>query len=147
MDGIKGKFYLGLQADMMAQDFTQTFLYRYLKEKKDQAGVREDWLEQLKAYLMGNFRYVKDFLDQHVPGVTTFIPGATYLMWLDCRGLGMDQEDLVRFLVEKAGLGLSSGSGFGLDGFMRLNAACPRSVLERAMAQLAQAVADRQRDA
>ena len=106
----------------------------------------EDWLEQLKAYLMGNFRYVKDFLDQHVPGVTTFIPGATYLMWLDCRGLGMDQEDLVRFLVEKAGLGLSSGSGFGLDGFMRLNAACPRSVLERAMAQLAQAVADRQRD-
>ena len=106
----------------------------------------EDWLEQLKAYLMGNFRYVKDFLDQHVPGVTTFIPGATYLMWLDCRGLGMDQEELVRFLVEKAGLGLSSGSGFGLDGFMRLNAACPRSVLERAMAQLAQAVADRQRD-
>ena len=46
MDGIKGKFYLGLQADMMAQDFTQTFLYRYLKKKKDQAGVREDWLEQ-----------------------------------------------------------------------------------------------------
>ena len=103
----------------------------------------EEWLEQLKAYLMGNFQYVKDFLDRHVPGVTTFIPGATYLMWLDCRGLGMDQEELVRFMIEKAGLGLSSGSGFGLDGFMRLNAACPRATLERAMAQLEKAVAER----
>ena len=103
----------------------------------------EEWLEQLKEYLMGNFRYVKDFIDQHVPGITTFVPEATYLMWLDCRGLGMDQEELVRFMIEKAGLGLSNGRGFGLDGFMRLNAACPRSILEKAMGQLAAAVAAR----
>ena len=101
----------------------------------------EEWLEQLKEYLMGNFRYVKEFIDQNVPGIKTFVPEATYLMWLDCRGLGMDQEALVKFMIEKAGLGLSNGRGFGLDGCMRLNAACPRSILEKAMGQLAAAVA------
>lgn len=101
----------------------------------------EEWLEQLKTYLQGNFRFVKDYIDQHIPGIQTYIPEATYLMWLDCRGLGMDQEPLVKFMIEKAGLGLSNGRGFGMDGFMRLNAACSRSILEKAMKQLEAAVA------
>ena len=101
----------------------------------------EEWLEQLKTYLQGNFRFVKDYIDQHIPGIQTYIPEATYLMWLDCRGLGMDQETLVKFMIEKAGLGLSNGRGFGMDGFMRLNAACSRSILEKAMKQLEAAVA------
>ena len=100
----------------------------------------EPWLEALKEYLMGNFRYVRDYIDANIPGIRTRIPEATYLMWLDCRGLGLSQEDLVSLMVDKAGLGLSNGRGFGMDGFMRLNAACPRSVLEQAMAQLEQAV-------
>ena len=103
----------------------------------------EEWLEQLKTYLQGNFRFVKDYIDQHIPGIRTTIPDATYLMWLDCRGLGMDQEELVKFMIEKAGLGLSNGHGFGMDGFMRLNVACSRSILQKAMEQLATAVAAR----
>ena len=101
----------------------------------------EVWLEQLKTYLQGNFRFVKDYIDQHIPGIQTYIPEATYLMWLDCRGLGMDQETLVKFIMDKAGLGLSNRRGFGMDGFMRLNAACSRSILEKAMKQLEAAVA------
>ena len=103
----------------------------------------EPWLEALKEYLMGNFRYVRDYIDANIPGIRTRIPEATYLMWLDCRGLGLSQEELVRLMVDKAGLGLSNGRGFGMDGFMRLNAACPRSVLEKAMGQLERAVKEK----
>ena len=101
------------------------------------------WLDQLLAYLDGNLHYVKGFLDEKIPEIRAFVPDATYLMWLDCRGLSMAQDDLVRFMIDRAGLGLNSGHGFdpARDGFMRLNAACPRSTLERAMAQLEAAVA------
>ena len=63
-------------------------------------------------------------------------------MWLDCRELGLDNEALHRFMIEKAKLGLNEGYTFGrsLSGYMRLNAACPRSVLEQAMKQLEAAV-------
>ena len=74
--------------------------------------------------------------------ITIPSPAATYLVWLDCRELGMSNEELSRFMVEKAGLGLSDGYTFGrsLSGYMRLNAACPRSVLKQALEQLRAAV-------
>ena len=102
----------------------------------------EEWLEQLLPYLSDNFDYVVDYCAKHIPKIKTYAPDATYLMWLDCRGLGLDNEALRKFMIEKAGLGLNEGWTFSrsLNGFMRLNAACPRSVLERAMAQLEQAV-------
>ena len=63
-------------------------------------------------------------------------------MWLDCRALGLSNGELHDFMIHKAGLGLNDGSSFGrsLNGFMRLNAACPRSVLKQAMTQLEAAV-------
>lgn len=102
----------------------------------------DDWLDQLLVYLDGNFRFVRDYIDQHILGIRTFLPDATYLMWLDCRGLGLSQAELVQFMIEKAKLGLSNGKNFdpALEGFMRLNAACPRSILVKAMEQLEQAV-------
>ena len=70
------------------------------------------------------------------------VPDATYLVWLDCRSLGMDNERLRSFMIEEAGLGLNEGYTFGrsLSGYMRLNAACPRCVLETALNQLKEAV-------
>lgn len=102
----------------------------------------EEWLEQLLPYLSANFDYVVDYCEKNIPGIRTYAPDATYLMWLDCRGLGMSNEALHTFMIEKAGLGLNDGYFFGrsLSGFMRLNAACPRSVLEKAMGQLERAV-------
>ncbi len=102
----------------------------------------EEWLEQLLPYLSANFDYVTAYCEAHIPGVRTYAPDATYLMWLDCRGLGLSNQALHDFMIQKAGLGLNDGWSFGrsLSGFMRLNAACPRSVLERAMAQLEAAV-------
>ena len=102
----------------------------------------EEWLEQLLEYLDGNFHFVADYCARHIPCIKPTVPDATYLMWLDCRELGLDNEALRRFMIEKAGLGLNEGYTFGrsLTGFMRLNAACPRSVLKQAMEQLRAAV-------
>ena len=102
----------------------------------------EEWLDQLLPYLSANFDFVVDFCQKHIPQIKTYAPDATYLMWLDCRGLGLDDQALRTFMIEKAGLGLNEGYYFGrsLSGFMRLNAACPRSVLEQAMSQLKAAV-------
>ncbi len=102
----------------------------------------EEWLEQLLEYIDGNFEFIRSYCEEHIPQIKPNVPDATYLMWLDCRELGMDNETLRKFMIEKAKLGLNEGYTFGrsLTGYMRLNVACPRSVLEQAMKQLEEAV-------
>jgi len=102
----------------------------------------EEWLEQLLPYISDNFDFVVDYCEKRIPKIKTFAPDATYLMWLDCRELGLDNDQLRQFMIEKAGLGLGDGRwyGRGLQGYMRLNAACPRSVLKKALEQLEAAV-------
>ena len=102
----------------------------------------EEWLEQLLAYLDGNFEFIRDYCEKYIPKIKPNVPDATYLVWLDCRELGMGNEELKDFMIYKAGLGLNEGYTFGrsLSGYMRLNAACPRSVLEKALNQLREAV-------
>ncbi len=98
----------------------------------------EEWLEQLLEYISGNFDFIKDYCQKNIPQIKPNVPDATYLVWLDCRELGMSNEELRAFMIEKAGLGLNEGWAFGrsLSGFMRLNAACPRSVIRQALEQL-----------
>ena len=102
----------------------------------------EEWLDQLLPYISGNFDYICDFCAKNIPQIKPNRPDATYLMWLDCRALSMTNEELRDFFIHKAQLGLNAGYTFGhsLAGFMRLNAACPRSTLEKAMRQLKAAV-------
>ena len=102
----------------------------------------EEWLEQLLPYISANFDFVVDYCEKHIPKIRTYAPDATYLMWLDCRDLGLSNEALHDFMIQKAKLGLNDGCAFGrsLNGYMRLNVACPRSVLEQAMRQLEAAV-------
>ena len=102
----------------------------------------EEWLEQLLSYLSENLAFIRDYCREHIPQIKPNVPDATYLVWLDCRDLGMSNEELRAFMIEKAGLGLNEGWSFGrsLSGYMRLNAACPRSVLKKALDQLAAAV-------
>ena len=102
----------------------------------------EEWLEQLLHYIAGNFDFIKEYCEANIPKIKPNLPDATYLVWLDCRELGMNNEELRSFMIEKAKIGLNEGYTFGrsLTGFMRLNAACPRSVLEKALRQLKEAV-------
>ena len=103
----------------------------------------EEWLEQLLHYIAGNFDFIKEYCEANIPKIKPNLPDATYLVWLDCRELGMNNDELRSFMIEKAKIGLNEGYTFGrsLTGFMRLNAACPRSVLEKALRQLKEAVA------
>lgn len=109
-----------------------------------EAAYREgrEWLDQLLEYISGNFDFVKDYCEKNIPKIKVNLPDATYLMWLDCRGLGMSNEELKKFMIEKAKIGLNEGYTFGrsLTGFMRLNVACSRSVLQKALEQLNNAV-------
>lgn len=102
----------------------------------------EEYLIQLKKYLEDNIMFVHNYLKENIPQIKSNIPQATYLVWLDCRDLKLSQPDLEEFMLKKAKLGLNPGRVFqkGLEGFMRLNTACPRSVLEKAMKQLKEAV-------
>jgi len=98
----------------------------------------EDWLEELKTYLEANIMYVKSFIEAHPFPIITISTEATFLMWLDCRGWGVTQEELVDFFVHHAKLGLNDGLSFGKagKGFMRLNIGTSREVLEEAMQRL-----------
>lgn len=93
-------------------------------------------------YISGNLDYIKEYFDTRIPLIRANIPDATYLVWLDCRKLNMTDQELKAFMIRKAGLGLNPGSDFtrALSGFMRLNAACPRATLEKALGQLERAV-------
>ncbi len=103
----------------------------------------EPWLEALLKYLEQNRDFVFNYINEEIPGLTPFLPEATFLMWIDFRGLNLDEKALKNLLVEKAGLGLSAGEIFrnGGEGFQRLNFGCPKSVLEQALTQLKSAVA------
>ena len=100
-----------------------------------------EWLDQCLTYIQGNIDYVDAFLKEHTPKIKAIRPQASFLVWLDCREMGLSQEALVDFFVDKAHLALNDGTAFGQEGtgFMRLNVASPRSVLEQAMKQLAEA--------
>ncbi len=98
----------------------------------------EEWLEELMAYLKGNITYVHNFIAEHLPRIKVVFPEATYLVWLDCRGLKLGDDQLRDFFIQEAGLGLNEGRSFGTggSGFMRLNIAAPKSLIEKAMGQL-----------
>jgi cystathionine beta-lyase len=100
------------------------------------------WLNEMLEYTWKNISFVDHYLKKNIPRITMIPAEATYLLWLDCRKLSMDPEKLNRFFIEKAHLGLSEGQAFGPggEGFMRMNVACPLSVVEKAMHQLENAV-------
>ena len=102
----------------------------------------EEWLGQLLAYIQGNIDFTEQFLKERIPAIGMIRPQASYLIFLDCRRLGLPQPELVNLFVDKAHLALNDGTMFGRggEGFMRLNVGCPRSVLRRALEQLEEAV-------
>ena len=102
----------------------------------------EDWLDQLRAYLLKNLNFLRDFLQEKLPQIHLVEPEGTYLVWLDCSELGITGKELDQFIVEKAGLWLDGGSMFGPSGaaFQRVNIACPQATLELALDKLKAAV-------
>ena len=104
----------------------------------------ERWLGELLTYIEDNIKFVEEFMAQNLPMLKPMRPQASFLVWLDCRGLNLSQPQLVDLFVNKARLALNDGTMFGREGegFMRLNVACPRVVLADALANLAKAIND-----
>jgi cysteine-S-conjugate beta-lyase len=102
----------------------------------------EPWLEELLIYLRGNFQYLDDFVKKRIPKLKVYPLEGTYLAWVDCSNLGMNDKSLNEFMLKKAKLWLDEGILFGYGGsmFMRFNIACPRSVLMEALKRLEIAV-------
>lgn len=102
----------------------------------------EDWLEELLEYLSGNITFVREFLGRNLPQIKLIEPEGTYLLWLDCRGLGLSDYELKMLIRNKAKLWLDDGTIFGRggSGFERVNIACPRAVLREALQKLECAV-------
>lgn len=102
----------------------------------------EDWLDQLRAYLLQNLNFLREYLQEKIPQIHLVEPEGTYLVWLDCSELGITGKELDQFIVDKAGLWLDGGSMFGPSGaaFQRVNIACPRATLQLALDKLKTAV-------
>ncbi len=98
----------------------------------------EAWRQQLIQYIEQNILFVEQYVAQHLPQVKVVRPEASFLIWLDCRALGLSHEALIDLFVNRARLALNDGEmfGHGGEGFMRMNVGCPRTVLQQALERL-----------
>lgn len=102
----------------------------------------EEWLEQLLSYLNENLKFLMKYFKESIPKIKVIKPEGTYLVWLDCRQLGLSAKGLNNLMIKKAGVALDDGYWFGAEGkgFMRINIACPRSFLEEGLGRIEKAV-------
>jgi cystathionine beta-lyase len=105
----------------------------------------QPWLDDLLRYLEANRDHVAAFVAEHLPGVAMWKPEGTYLAWLDCRAAGLPNDDPYTFFLEKAKVALNDGGAFGAggQGFVRLNFACPRPLLDEGLDRMRRALATR----
>ena len=102
----------------------------------------EQWRRQMLAYVEENIRFVEDYCRENIPAVKPLRPQASFLVWLDCRALGLNHEQLIDLFVNRAHLALNDGEMFGQggEGFVRLNVGTPRAILKQALEQLKRAI-------
>ena len=102
----------------------------------------EEWLQQMLSYVQGNIDYLVDYLQKHLPQLKVIVPEASYLVFIDFNALGLSQKELVALCTNQAHLALNDGAIYGKEGtgYMRINLACPRSIVEQALTQLKEAI-------
>jgi cystathionine beta-lyase len=106
----------------------------------------EPWLEEVLVYLQANLTFLEEYVAARIPQIQVVRPEGTYLVWLDCRQLGLNREALRHLMLEEAKVYLDDGFIFGPEGegFQRINIACPRAVLTEALERIKNAVANLQ---
>ncbi len=100
------------------------------------------WVDELKEYLLENRQFVVEFLKANIPQIKPINSEATFLLWLDCKELNLEQKDLENLFINKAKLALNSGVSFGknANGFMRLNIGTSKEILQNALTRLEEVV-------
>lgn len=101
----------------------------------------EQWLDDLMVYLQQTYQWVRQYFAEHLPAIRVLPLQSTYLLWLDCQALQLDDKQLRTFFVQQAGVAMNPGIMFGDagSGFMRMNIASPRAIIEQACQQIVQA--------
>lgn len=136
-DEIREKFYSWLEANEMNAPhlFSPIATIAALREG-------EEWRREMLHYVEKNIDFVIDYCKEFIPAIRPLRPQASFLVWLDCRELGLNHDQLQDLFVDKAHLALNDGEMFGQggEGYMRLNVAEPQSVLKQALEQLREAV-------
>lgn len=104
----------------------------------------EQWRKAMLHYVEQNIIFMEEYCKTHLPKIKPLRPEASFLVWLDCRALGLNHEQLIDLFVNKAHLALNDGEMFGKGGagFMRVNVGTPRAILTKALEQLTEAVAE-----
>ena len=104
----------------------------------------EEWRKQMLEYVEGNINFLTDYCREKMPEIKPLRPQASFLVWLDCRSLGLDHDQLIDLFINKAGLALNDGEMFnpGGQGFMRLNVGTPRKILKSALDRLHKAISE-----
>lgn len=115
----------------------------------------EEWRKQMLQYIEQNILFAEQYFKEHIPGIRFIRPESSFLVWLDCRPLGLNHDELQDLFINKAHLALNDGEIFDTDlnpygpihqdqcvarGFMRLNVGTPHSILQKALEQLAAAI-------
>lgn len=102
----------------------------------------EDWLNSMLEYVKENMEFVEAFCRARMPELQATLPEGTYLQWINCEGLGLSDDALSKLMVEDAKIAINMGAGYGAlgSGYVRLNAACPRKIVEEAMHRIEKAV-------
>lgn len=100
-----------------------------------------EWLDQLLAYLQGNLEFLLEYFEKFIPRIKPIRPEGTYLIWLDCRGLGLDEAALKSWMRTRARVAMNEGHTFGEEGrgFLRFNFGCPRATLTEALQRIERA--------
>lgn len=103
----------------------------------------DGWMDELNAYLRANLDFLTGYMERHVPRIKVIRPEGSYLVWLDCRDLGMTPQEMQAFFLKTAKVGLTFGESYGPagEGFERLNIGCPRKTLEEGLRRIRDAVA------
>lgn len=98
----------------------------------------DEWHAQLVDYIKGNIDFAYDFIKREMPKIRIHKTEATYMIWLNFKDYGISNAELNRKMIHEAGLGLNAGNIFGKEGeyCMRVNLACPRSIIEKALNQM-----------
>ena len=132
-DNLRGRFYSWVEANEMGSAHIFAPVATVAAYRKG-----AEWRRQMLEYIEGNIGFIIDFCKDKIPQIKPLRPQASFLVWLDCRDLGLDHDSLIDLFVNKAGLALNDGEMFnpGGEGFMRLNVGCPRKTLEAAMESL-----------
>ncbi|MFT4224662.1 MalY/PatB family protein [Dysgonomonas sp.] len=128
-----------------SSELEEGHIFAYLAAQAAYEGGGE-WLSEAKNYIWNNITFVDEYLKANIPQIKAMIPEASFLVWLDCRELGLPQKELVSLFVDDAKLALNDGVMFGAGGagYMRMNVGTPRANIEKALDNLKKAIETKQ---